>query len=134
MKVIKVEHPLIKHKLGLIREFDVNVKKFRELSSEICNLLTYTDLLIGSVLTGADLSGANLSGVSLSNTDLTEENLRGNDITKSNLANKSANLSGIFLVVPTTLPLVSLDCGRSVWIIKIFFFFAIYTFFGMGHY
>lgn len=36
-----VEHPLIKHKLGLLRRNDVHEKDFREISNEICRLLTY---------------------------------------------------------------------------------------------
>jgi len=34
-------HPLIQHKLGLLREADISTKSFRELSSEISMLLTY---------------------------------------------------------------------------------------------
>ena len=35
------EHPLIRHKLGLLREKDISTKDFRELCSEIARLLTY---------------------------------------------------------------------------------------------
>ncbi len=41
MAVIVLDHPLIKHKLGLMREKDVSVKDFRDLSSEVATLLTY---------------------------------------------------------------------------------------------
>ncbi len=41
MSVNVVEHPLIKHKLALAREQDVSTKDFRDLASEIANLLTY---------------------------------------------------------------------------------------------
>ena len=41
MPVHVVDHPLIKHKLGLMREHDVSTKDFRELASEIARLLTY---------------------------------------------------------------------------------------------
>ncbi len=34
-------HPLIKHKLGLMREKDISTKDFRHLSSEVARLLTY---------------------------------------------------------------------------------------------
>jgi uracil phosphoribosyltransferase len=34
-------HPLIKHKLGLMREKDISTKDFRDLSSEVARLLTY---------------------------------------------------------------------------------------------
>jgi len=36
-----VDHPLVKHKLGLMRENDVCTKDFRDLASEIARLLTY---------------------------------------------------------------------------------------------
>jgi uracil phosphoribosyltransferase len=36
-----VQHPLIKHKLGLMRRDDVTVKDFRDLASELASLLTY---------------------------------------------------------------------------------------------
>ncbi len=35
------DHPLIKHKLGLMRKKDQSTKDFRDLSSEIARLLTY---------------------------------------------------------------------------------------------
>jgi len=39
--VYVVDHPLVKHKLGRLREVDVTVSEFRALSNEICRLLTY---------------------------------------------------------------------------------------------
>ncbi|MGO1247049.1 MAG: uracil phosphoribosyltransferase [Oceanisphaera sp.] len=41
MKVIEVKHPLVKHKLGLMREADISTKRFRELAREVGSLLTY---------------------------------------------------------------------------------------------
>lgn len=41
MAVFVEDHPLIKHKLGLMREKDVSTKDFRDLSSEVARLLTY---------------------------------------------------------------------------------------------
>ncbi|PPI86689.1 uracil phosphoribosyltransferase [Candidatus Pantoea edessiphila] len=41
MKIVEVNHPLIKHKLGLMRIHDINTKRFRELASEIGSLLAY---------------------------------------------------------------------------------------------
>ncbi len=41
MTVHIVEHPLIKHKLGLMREKAITTKDFRDLASELSNLLTY---------------------------------------------------------------------------------------------
>jgi uracil phosphoribosyltransferase len=36
-----VDHPLIRHKIGLMRVHDVTTKKFRELANELATLLTY---------------------------------------------------------------------------------------------
>ena len=41
MSVHLVEHPLIRHKLGLMRVHDVSTKQFRELANELATLLTY---------------------------------------------------------------------------------------------
>ena len=41
MPVHVVEHPLIKHKLALMREHDITTKDFRDLASELATLLTY---------------------------------------------------------------------------------------------
>lgn len=52
MKIVEVKHPLIKHKIGLMRAADVNTKDFRQLATEVGSLLTYeatTDLEIEKV-------------------------------------------------------------------------------------
>jgi uracil phosphoribosyltransferase len=41
MAVHVVDHPLVRHKLGIIRRNDVTTKNFRALASEIARLLTY---------------------------------------------------------------------------------------------
>jgi len=41
MAVHVAQHPLIKHKLGLMREKNISTKDFRDLSSEVARLLTY---------------------------------------------------------------------------------------------
>ncbi|URJ25002.1 uracil phosphoribosyltransferase [Candidatus Blochmannia ocreatus (nom. nud.)] len=41
MKVVEVKHPLVQHKLGLMRICGISTKRFRELSSELGSLLTY---------------------------------------------------------------------------------------------
>ena len=41
MSVHEIKHPLIKHKLALMRDKDISTKQFRELSSEVGMLLTY---------------------------------------------------------------------------------------------
>ena len=41
MAIHEIKHPLIQHKLGLLRERDISIKSFREITSEIGTLLTY---------------------------------------------------------------------------------------------
>ena len=41
MPVHVVDHPLVKHKLALVRENNITTKDFRDLASELANLLTY---------------------------------------------------------------------------------------------
>ena len=41
MPVIEVTHPLVQHKVGLLREADISTKKFREITAELARLLAY---------------------------------------------------------------------------------------------
>ena len=41
MPVTAVTHPLVRHKVGLLREHEISTKKFRELTHEISRLLAY---------------------------------------------------------------------------------------------
>jgi uracil phosphoribosyltransferase len=41
MPVIDIKHPLVKHKIGLLRETEISTKKFRELTGELARLLAY---------------------------------------------------------------------------------------------
>ena len=41
MPVIEVNHPLVKHKVGLLREEHISTKDFRELTNELARLLAY---------------------------------------------------------------------------------------------
>ena len=41
MSITEVKHPLVRHKLGLMRKEDISTKAFRELASEVARLLTY---------------------------------------------------------------------------------------------
>lgn len=41
MSVYEIKHPLVQHKLGLMREADISTKRFRELATEVGCLLTY---------------------------------------------------------------------------------------------
>jgi uracil phosphoribosyltransferase len=41
MSIHEVDHPLVKHKIGLMREAGISTKKFRELTAEVACLLAY---------------------------------------------------------------------------------------------
>jgi uracil phosphoribosyltransferase len=41
MPIREIRHPLIRHKLGLMRRADISTKNFRELAQEVSALLTY---------------------------------------------------------------------------------------------
>lgn len=41
MTLTEVNHPLVKHKIGLLRAADISTKQFRQLASELGSLLTY---------------------------------------------------------------------------------------------
>lgn len=41
MTVIAIRHPLVRHKIGLLREEAISTKKFRELTGELARLLAY---------------------------------------------------------------------------------------------
>ncbi|CAJ0992204.1 uracil phosphoribosyltransferase [Pantoea sp. Nvir] len=41
MKIVEVKHPLVRHKIGLMRKHNISAQCFRELASEVGSLLTY---------------------------------------------------------------------------------------------
>jgi len=41
MKIVEVRHPLVRHKIGLLRDASLNSKDFRELVTELGSLLAY---------------------------------------------------------------------------------------------
>ncbi len=41
MPVVEVRHPLVQHKIGLLREAGIGTKQFRELTAELAALLAY---------------------------------------------------------------------------------------------
>ena len=45
MPVIHVQHPLVRHKVGLLRDKDISTKKFRELTGELGRLLAYIPVM-----------------------------------------------------------------------------------------
>jgi uracil phosphoribosyltransferase len=69
MSIYEIKHPLIQHKIGLMRAYGVSSKDFRELANEVANLLTYEatrDLDIESIeikgWTGAPIAVNQIKG------------------------------------------------------------------------
>lgn len=58
MSVHEIKHPLVQHKLGLLRQAGLSTKSFRELSGEIAKLLTY-EATKGLALEHYDVEGWN---------------------------------------------------------------------------
>lgn len=73
MKVVEVKHPMIQHKLGLMRAKDISTQKFRELTREISSLLTY------EVTSGFELETVKITG--WQNTTIEVEQIRGKKLT-----------------------------------------------------
>ncbi|WP_218310097.1 uracil phosphoribosyltransferase [Alteromonas antoniana] len=69
MAVHEITHPLIQHKIGLMRDANISSKDFRELSSEVGNLLTYeatralpTEAAVIKGWSGEDISVKRIKG------------------------------------------------------------------------
>ena len=73
MKIVEVCHPLVQHKLGLMRRADNSTKSFRELSSEVATLLTYEAT--------ADLETEAVEIESWAGTSITVRRIKGRKIT-----------------------------------------------------
>ncbi|QOY63393.1 uracil phosphoribosyltransferase [Lysobacter sp. H21R4] len=73
MKIVEVRHPLMQHKLGLMRRADNSTKSFRELSSEVATLLTYEAT--------ADLETEAVEIQGWAGTSLTVRRIKGRKIT-----------------------------------------------------
>ncbi|MBV6273008.1 uracil phosphoribosyltransferase [Alcaligenaceae bacterium CGII-47] len=92
MPIHEIRHPLIRHKLGLMRRADLSTKNFREMAQEIASLLTYEatkDLPLESVpITG-------WSG------ELTVEKLAGKKITVVPILRAGIGmLDGVLSLIP----------------------------------
>ncbi|MEJ5348786.1 MAG: uracil phosphoribosyltransferase [Desulfosoma sp.] len=67
MPVHIVNHPLVRHKLGLMRKHNISTKDFRELASELARILTWVVFAIGGMDFSAGdftIKGIGLVGIS----------------------------------------------------------------------
>ena len=58
MPIREIRHPLIRHKLGLMRRADISTKNFRELAQEVGSILTYEATSTCRWNTTASMAGA----------------------------------------------------------------------------
>lgn len=73
MAVYEIKHPLVQHKLGVMREANLSSKDFRQLASEVGNLLTYEAT--------RDLQTEQATIESWSGDDISVEKIKGKKIT-----------------------------------------------------
>lgn len=93
MPVHLVEHPLIRHKIGLMRGHDVSTKHFRELANELAELLTYeaTKDLETETITIKGWAG-----------DVEVENIKGKKITVVPILRAGLGMmDGVFNLIPS---------------------------------
>lgn len=94
MPVHEIRHPLVRHKLSLMREQNISTKDFRELCSEVANLLTY------EATRGLELEKQTIT--SWSGTTLSVEKLKGRKITVVPILRAGLGmLDGVLNLIPS---------------------------------
>lgn len=93
MAVHEIKHPLIQHKLGLMREVGTSTKHFRELASEVGNLLTYE--------AGRTLATESVEIESWTGATLTVQRIKGKKITVVPILRAGLGmLDGVMQLIP----------------------------------
>ncbi|MDH2431145.1 uracil phosphoribosyltransferase [Pokkaliibacter sp. MBI-7] len=93
MAVHEIKHPLIKHKIGLMRKDGISTKHFRELCSEIGTLLTY------EATRQLDTEKVTIQG--WSGSDLEVEHIKGKKITVVPILRAGLGmLDGVLQLIP----------------------------------
>ena len=93
MKIVEVRHPLVQHKLGLMRRADNSTKTFRELSAEVATLLTYEAT--------ADLETEAVEIQGWAGTSLTVRRIKGRKITLVPILRAGIGmLDGVLTLIP----------------------------------
>lgn len=93
MATFEIKHPLIQHKLGLMREYGISTKHFRELAGEVGNLLTYEAT--------RDLGTEDFEIQSWTGEPLTVERIKGKKITVVPILRAGLGmLDGVMQLIP----------------------------------
>ena len=94
MPVKAINHPLLRHKVGLMREAGISSKKFRELASEVGNLLTYE--------AAAELETEQVEITSWTGDKLMVDRIKGKKITIVPILRAGLGmLDGVMQLIPT---------------------------------
>ncbi len=116
MAVHEISHPLIQHKIGLMREAGISSKEFRELASEVGNLLTYEatrDLPTESVdipgWTGSPISVQKLKGKKITVVPILRAGLGMLDGVLQLLPNAKISVVGLYRDEETLEPVAYFD-------------------------
>ncbi|AIT10089.1 uracil phosphoribosyltransferase [Candidatus Francisella endociliophora] len=93
MNVIEVKHPMVQHKLGLMRAKEISTQEFRRLTKEITSLLTY------EVTAGFELEKTQLLG--WQDTNIEVEQIKGKKLTVVPILRAGLGMmDGVFEHVP----------------------------------
>ncbi|MBC3766525.1 uracil phosphoribosyltransferase [Neptunicella marina] len=94
MAVKEIKHPLVQHKLGLMREQGISSKNFRALASEIGSLLTYEAT--------RDLESESVEITGWQDTPITIQQLKGKKITIVPILRAGLGmLDGVMQLIPS---------------------------------
>ncbi|MEO2280528.1 uracil phosphoribosyltransferase [Pseudoalteromonas pernae] len=93
MAIHVIDHPLVQHKLGLMRQQGISTKSFRELSSEVGTLLTY------EATKNLELADTKITG--WQGNELTVKSIKGKKITVVPILRAGLGmLDGVLHLVP----------------------------------
>ncbi|MEO2268339.1 uracil phosphoribosyltransferase [Pseudoalteromonas sp. YIC-656] len=93
MAIHVIDHPLVQHKLGLMRQQGISTKSFRELSSEVGTLLTY------EATKNLELADTTITG--WQGNELTVKSIKGKKITVVPILRAGLGmLDGVLHLVP----------------------------------
>lgn len=93
MAIHEIKHPLIQHKLGLMREAGISTKHFRELAGEVGNLLTYE--------AGRELETESVEVAGWTGEPMTVERIKGKKITVVPILRAGLGmLDGVMQLIP----------------------------------
>ncbi|MGQ4005391.1 uracil phosphoribosyltransferase [Francisellaceae bacterium CB300] len=93
MKIVEVKHPMVQHKLGLMRAKDISTQEFKRLVKEVSSLLTYEAT--------ADFELETTKILGWNDSDITIEQIKGKKLTVVPILRAGLGMmDGVFEHVP----------------------------------